>query len=329
MMGSGTMEETIELSDSGAMLAIFGPRDRNLRRIREAFPVRIVARNGILKISGESEPVARCAELFTVLAEAAGRTGAVTERQVADAIVAAVEPEAAGLESIDVLAKKRLIRAKSVGQKKLIEAVLSHDLVICAGPAGSGKTYLAVALAVNALKHQRVRKIILARPAVEAGERLGFLPGDMLAKVNPYLRPLYDALHDMMDFTQIRRYMDDDMIEVVPLAFMRGRTLNDSFVILDEAQNTTVTQMKMFLTRFGGGSKVVVNGDDSQIDLPREETSGLIHVAGVLKGVPGVAMVRLTHLDIVRHPLVQRIVNAYGRADGRRTDREGTARGEA
>jgi len=308
------MEEAIRLPDSGTTLALFGPRDRYLRRIREAFPVSIVARNGILRISGDSEPVTRCAELFTALAETVDRLGALTDDLVAEAIAAATEPTDTRTGSIDILSKKTSIKPRSPGQKAFVEAVRAHDLVICAGPAGSGKTYLAVALAVNALKHERVRKIVLARPAVEAGERLGFLPGDMLAKVNPYLRPLYDALHDMMDYTQIRRYMDDDMIEVIPLAFMRGRTLNDSFIILDEAQNCTVIQMKMFLTRFGNGSKVIVNGDDSQIDLPEKETSGLIHVQEVLKGVPGVAMVRLSHVDIVRHPLVQRIVNAYDRS---------------
>jgi phosphate starvation-inducible PhoH-like protein len=188
-------------------------------------------------------------------------------------------------------------------------------MVFCLGPAGTGKTYLAVAVAVNLLKHQKMKRMILARPAVEAGEKLGFLPGDMQAKVNPYLRPLLDALHDMMDFEHIKRFMVNDIIEVIPLAFMRGRTLNDSVIILDEAQNTTASQMMMFLTRMGHGSKVIVTGDDSQVDLPEDVTSGLTDARDRLKGIKGISFVTLEREDIVRHRLVQNIVDAYGRKD--------------
>jgi phosphate starvation-inducible PhoH-like protein len=192
-----------------------------------------------------------------------------------------------------------------------VKAIRTHDLVICVGPAGTGKTYLAVATAVEALRDQSIRKIVLVRPAVEAGESLGFLPGDMQAKINPYLRPLQDALREMIDHEQVRRYMEDDVIEVAPLAYMRGRTLNNAFIIMDEAQNTTVGQMKMFLTRLGEGSKMVVSGDTSQVDLPHHARSGLVDALHRLQGVEGVASVRLTGSDIVRHRLVQEIVRAY------------------
>ena len=193
---------------------------------------------------------------------------------------------------------------------------MTRDMVFCTGPAGTGKTYLAVAVAVHMLKHQQSKRLILVRPAVEAGEKLGFLPGDMQAKVNPYLRPLFDALHDMMDYDQIRRFMVNDLIEVIPLAFMRGRTLNDSVIILDEAQNTTVAQMMMFLTRMGHGSKMIVTGDDSQVDLPPDTVSGLLDAKGRLTGIDGLSFVVLERGDIVRHRLVQHIVEAYGKDRG-------------
>ena len=205
------------------------------------------------------------------------------------------------------------MRPKTEGQKRYMEAVMQHDLTFCIGPAGTGKTYLAVAAAAHLLKHGQARRIVLARPAVEAGERLGFLPGDLQAKVNPYLRPLFDALNDMMDFEQVRRFMTNDVIEVIPLAFMRGRTLNDSVIILDEAQNTTPSQMLMFLTRLGHDSKMIVTGDTSQVDLPEEQKSGLVDATEKLKGIKGIGMVVLERGDIVRHRLVQNIVNAYER----------------
>ncbi|MGE3999650.1 MAG: PhoH family protein, partial [Planctomycetaceae bacterium] len=201
--------------------------------------------------------------------------------------------------------------ARTAGQATYIDANRRHDLVFCTGPAGCGKTYLAVAMALNALRKELVRKIVLVRPAVEAGERLGFLPGDMLAKVNPFLRPLLDALTDMLDYEQVRRYLEHDVIEILPLAFMRGRTLNETFIILDEAQNTTVTQMKMFLTRMGEGSRIVVTGDETQVDLPVHVTSGIVDAVHRLKHLQGVAVVELTGRDIVRHRLVREIVKAY------------------
>lgn len=213
--------------------------------------------------------------------------------------------------AIDLFEKARSVRPRTPGQEKYVEAIRGNDLVFCTGPAGCGKTYLAVAMALNALRTEQVRKIVLVRPAVEAGEKLGFLPGDMLAKVNPYLRPLLDALVDILNFDQVKRYMENDIIEIVPLAFMRGRTLNDTFIILDEAQNTTATQMKMFLTRMGEGSKIVVTGDTTQIDLPERVKSGLGDAISRLGDVPGVEAVKLSGHDIVRHRLVREIVRAY------------------
>lgn len=226
-------------------------------------------------------------------------------------------------QPIDLFEKARSVRPKSPGQERYVEAIRGNDLVFSTGPAGSGKTFLAVAMALNALRTEQVRKIVLVRPAVEAGEKLGFLPGDMLAKVNPYLRPLLDALIDILSFDQVKRYMEHDVIEIVPLAFMRGRTLNDTFIILDEAQNTTATQMKMFLTRMGEGSRIVVTGDSTQIDLPERVKSGLADAISRLTDVPGVEVVKLTGHDIVRHRLVREIVRAYDDDHKRKRSRSG------
>ncbi|MDA1162712.1 MAG: PhoH family protein [Planctomycetota bacterium] len=214
-------------------------------------------------------------------------------------------------ENIDLFEKTRRVKPRTEGQARYVNAIRENDLVLCLGPAGCGKTYLAVAMALNALRTELVRKIVLVRPAVEAGEKLGFLPGDLLAKVNPYLRPLLDALADIVSFEQVKRYMENDIIEIVPLAYMRGRTLNDTFIILDEAQNTTSTQMQMFLTRMGENSRIVVTGDPTQVDLPNHVTSGLIDAANRLLGIPGVEAVELSGQDIVRHRLVRDIVRAY------------------
>lgn len=311
------MELNIALENPQKSGMLFGPADRHLKRIREAFGVQLFARQGQVKVTGSAKNVSRAAAVLEHLQRRVRRDETVTDQAVAEAIsAAAAEDKKQASEVLDVYASGQLVKAKTPGQQRYIEAMRSHDLVFSTGPAGTGKTYLAVAVAVHLLKHQRIKRLILVRPAVEAGEKLGFLPGDMQAKVNPYLRPLLDALHDMMDYDQIRRFMANDLIEVIPLAFMRGRTLNDSCIILDEAQNTTRAQMMMFLTRMGHGSKMIVTGDDSQIDLPPDVVSGLLDAQQRLSGIKGLAFVRLDRGDIVRHRLVQNIVDAYGREVG-------------
>jgi phosphate starvation-inducible PhoH-like protein len=310
------VELTLTLDEGTRPLALFGQNDRNLRLIRESLGVRIAARGDALKLSGDPEAVSRAVELIEELrgrlkgrghlgaddvADALGRLGRRRGRRVA--------------EELTVYARGTVIRPRSDGQRQYMAAVRTNDLVFCTGPAGTGKTYLAVAAAVHALKGEQVKRLILARPAVEAGEKLGFLPGDMLAKVNPYLRPLFDSLHDMMEFDQIRRFMENDLIEVIPLAFMRGRTFNDAFIILDEAQNTSAAQMLMVLTRMGQRSKMVLTGDVTQIDLPDPSASGMLDAWGRLRGVKGIGFCRLSERDIVRHSLVQTIVNLYERTD--------------
>ncbi|MCY2929922.1 MAG: PhoH family protein [Planctomycetota bacterium] len=312
------MELSIVLEQPQKAAELFGPSDRHLRMIRDALGVQIFARDGQVKVTGSARNVSRAAAVMETLQRAQRHHRPVTADQVAEAIsgAAAADADHAGREMLDVYAAGHLVAARTAGQKRYIDALQEHDLVFCVGPAGTGKTYLAVAFAVHMLKHHRAKRLILARPAVEAGEKLGFLPGDMQAKVNPYLRPLFDALHDMMDYEQIRRFMVNDVIEVIPLAFMRGRTLNDSVIILDEAQNTTASQMLMFLTRMGHGSKMIVTGDDSQIDLEPGTTSGLDDARQRLNGIQGLSYMRLEKADIVRHRLVQNIVEAYERNGG-------------
>ncbi|MBS3734431.1 MAG: PhoH family protein [Phycisphaerae bacterium] len=287
--------------------------------LRDALGVQIFARKGRIKLTGAAKNVSRAAAVLENLQRAVRQGRHVGADAVATAIsdTAADEAKQAS-EMLDVYAAGQVIRARTPGQQRYLNAMRTRDLVFCMGPAGTGKTYLAVAMAVHMLKRQRAKRLVLVRPAVEAGEKLGFLPGDMQAKVNPYLRPLFDALHDMMEYDQIRRFMVNDLIEVIPLAFMRGRTLNDSCIILDEAQNTTASQMLMFLTRMGHGAKMIVTGDDSQIDLEQPGRSGLIDARRRLSGLDEVAFVRLERADIVRHRLVQSVVDAYGRnGDGR------------
>ncbi|MFP4053119.1 MAG: PhoH family protein [Phycisphaerae bacterium] len=311
------MELSIPLEHPARARTLFGPGDKHLRMIRDAMGVQVFAREGTIKLTGGAKNVSRAAAVIERLQRSMRKDRDLNPGDVAEAISsAAQEQKGKASEVLDVYVSGQLVQPKTPGQKRYIDAVRSHDLVFCTGPAGTGKTYLAVAIAVHMLKHKLAKRLILVRPAVEAGEKLGFLPGDMQAKVNPYLRPLFDALHDMMDYDQIRRFMVNDLIEVIPLAFMRGRTLNDSFIILDEAQNTTAAQMLMFLTRMGHGSKVVVTGDDSQVDLSSEVRSGLLDAKRRLKGVKGVAQVRLERADIVRHRLVQTIVEAYQRTNG-------------
>jgi phosphate starvation-inducible PhoH-like protein len=293
-------------------LALFGTRDQHLRKIRDSLGVSVSGRDDRIHIEGRDEAVAHATEVFERLKELASRYGAVTPAEVAD-ILSQVTGKSDEVEHtpIELQHAGRPIRPRTSGQARYVEAIAKHDLVFCVGPAGTGKTYLAVAMAVQALKQEIIRKIVLVRPAVEAGESLGFLPGDLQAKINPYLRPLLDALREMMDYDQIKRHTEQDLIEMIPLAYMRGRTLNDAFVILDEAQNTTVAQMKMFLTRMGLGTKMVVSGDTTQVDLPAHARSGLIDALHRLRNIKGFSEVTLNNEDIVRHRLVQDIVRAY------------------
>ena len=326
------MELTISLPHGDERLAMTGTAERNLKIIRESLGVNITARDGSLRITGDSQAVGRAAHVLEMLSRAAKRNHPFTRQQLLESIATvgnlpAPETHVGGgvrhhhaapssgndpNGGFEVYLRNRQVRAMTPGQQRYIETIQKHDLSFCIGPAGTGKTYLAVAAAAAMLRRGEVRKLMLVRPAVEAGEKLGFLPGDMQQKVNPYLRPLLDALHDMMDFDQIQRFMATDVIEIIPLAFMRGRTLNEAAVILDEAQNTTKAQMLMFLTRLGHGSKMVVTGDTSQIDLEDPRQSGLIDAARRLMRVPGIGFVTLEQSDIVRHSLVQRIVEAYG-----------------
>jgi len=291
--------------------SLFGTRDRNLRRLRDVLHIDVVLRGDELHLHGAPAQVERGTEVLTELRSVIERQGYLEDDEFDRVLGRSQEFVDPHTESIDVFHKARRVTPRTAGQKRYAQAIREHDLVFCWGPAGSGKTYLAVAMAVHALRQEQVRKIVLVRPAVEAGEKLGFLPGDMLAKVNPYLRPLLDALGDILDFDQVQRYLDKDVIEIIPLAFMRGRTLNHTFMILDEAQNTTLTQMKMFLTRMGERSKIVVTGDATQTDLPEHVESGLHDALVRLRNVPGIGVVELTAEDIVRHPLVRRIVAAY------------------
>ena len=326
-------EANINLTDPAVILSLFGPQDQYLKIIRNHFGVAITHRDGKLKIVGEEEAVRRATALLELLHQRVQQQGVLSLQDVrgaisggttvqSDATSDTTDPEAranrprptpgrSSVVEVNLPHLHRKIKPKTEGQAAYIKAIREHDLTLCRGPAGCGKTYLAVALAVEALKSQTIQKIVLVRPAVEAGESLGFLPGDLQAKLNPYLRPLLDGLNEMLDYDQVKYLMEHDVIEVIPLAYMRGRTLNRAFIILDEAQNTTSAQMKMFLTRMGEYSKIVVSGDITQVDLPGGVTSGLRDAWHRLTGLRGVSFVSLTAADIVRHPLVQDIVNRY------------------
>lgn len=314
-------EATISSVEQQFVLPLFGAKDQHLRRLRDKFDVNITHRNGQVRISGESkQAVAQATDAIEQLTEIVKRKGNLTPA-LFDETIARITGESAPrkpVESIETLQVGKEIRPRTPGQANYVESMRNNDLVFSVGPAGSGKTYLAVAMAVEALKNQSVRKIVLVRPAVEAGESLGFLPGDLQAKINPYLRPLLDAIHEMIGYDQVQQLIQRDVIEVCPLAYMRGRTLNEAFIILDEAQNTTIAQMKMFLTRMGNASKIVVSGDQTQVDLPPRTKSGLIDALRRLKRIEGVGVVYLTSEDIVRHRLVTDIVRAY---DGDSNDR--------
>ena len=306
------MELSLKLERPDKHVQLFGAADANLRVMREMCEVTVTARDGHVKISGSESAVAQAANLFQLMQNRLERTDCITKADMRDLVVDAARNKAsAPRRQIQVYVRSRTIAARTAGQDEYIRAIEKSTLTFCTGPAGTGKTYLAVAMAVAMLKQNNIRRIVLARPAVEAGEKLGFLPGDLQEKVNPYLRPLFDALGDMMEYAQVKRFLFNDVIEVIPLAFMRGRTFNDAVIILDEAQNTTAGQMLMVLTRLGHDSKMIVTGDDSQSDLEEGQVSGLVDAMGRLKGIKGIAFSRLTQSDIVRHRLVQNIVRAY------------------
>ena len=312
------MEQRISIERMEQAVNIFGSFDENIRLLEKEFNVTVTNRDGELRISGEAEDVMHAAKAVQAMLTLSSRGEALGEqnvRYIIDMVRTGKEEQISELAG-DVLcisAKGRPVKPKTLGQKEYIASVLKNTVTIGVGPAGTGKTYLAGAAAVQAFREKQVNRIILTRPAVEAGERLGFLPGDLQSKVDPYLRPLYDALFDMLGAETYQKYLERGNIEVAPLAYMRGRTLDDSFIILDEAQNTSREQMKMFLTRMGFGSKVVITGDITQIDLPGDKPSGLKEAMKVLKGVEGVSICQLSKADVVRHVMVQRIIEAYAR----------------
>ena len=310
------MEQRISIERLEQAVNIFGSFDENIILLEKEFDVTVVSRDGELRVEGEEENVALAAKAVEALLTLSSRGEIIGEQNVRYVVglVRAGKEERITELTGDVLcisAKGRPIKPKTIGQKEYIKSVLNNTITIGVGPAGTGKTYLAVAAAVQAFRDKQVNRIILTRPAVEAGERLGFLPGDLQSKVDPYLRPLYDALFDMLGAETYQKYLERGNIEVAPLAYMRGRTLDDSFIILDEAQNTSREQMKMFLTRLGFGSKIVITGDTTQIDLPPDKMSGLKEAMRVLRNVEGIGICQLTNADVVRHVMVQRIVKAY------------------
>lgn len=316
-------ESTLTLGDPQLAIQLFGPQDTHLRKVRNQLGVAITHRNGTIRVAGPSHSVDIATGILEKLKEKIVRGGIIQPDEIdglldqatSNSLEASIDPRA---ESKDVAigSAGRRVKPRTPGQSTYVDAIRAHDLTLCSGPAGCGKTYLAVATAVEAYRAKLIRKIVLVRPAVEAGESLGYLPGDLKEKLNPYLRPLLDAINEMVDFDQVKFLMEQEVIEVIPLAYMRGRTLNQAFIILDEAQNATVAQMKMFLTRMGRGSKVVVSGDTSQVDLPPGVTSGLRDAIQRLGAIEGIAVIKLHESDIVRHPLVQRIVTAYEQTQG-------------
>ena len=318
-------EQSINIERMEETVSLFGALDENIRLVEREFDVTIVSRDGELKVTGDGENVRWGVQAVQGLLTLSGRGEELNEqtvRYVLSLVRAgrAEEIESFGRDVLCVTAKGKPVKAKTVGQTHYVKAIQNNTITLGVGPAGTGKTYLAVAAAVAAFRAKQVNRIILTRPAVEAGERLGFLPGDLQSKVDPYLRPLYDALFEMLGAESYEKYLERGNIEVAPLAYMRGRTLDDSFIILDEAQNTSKEQMKMFLTRMGFGSKIVITGDVTQIDLPGDKVSGLKEAMRVLRGIEDIAICRLTDSDVVRHVLVQRIIQAY-EADERRQEK--------
>lgn len=309
------MVEKVITLENISLLDFLGSDDENLRQIASAFPQsKIVARGNEIRIKGQAPEILRINDILNMLLEHFGRFGQITPENVKDYISlenTPLDPQQVKNEIILYGNKGIVIKPKSANQKKLVESSFKNDLVFALGPAGSGKTYIAVALAVRALKNREVKRIIITRPAVEAGENLGFLPGDLQEKLDPYLRPIYDALGDMVPSEKLKFYQETRVIEIAPLAYMRGRTLHDAFILLDEAQNTTSQQIKMFLTRMGPNSKVIITGDQSQVDLPTRQKSGLSESLKILKDVKGIGVVQLSGKDVVRHRLVKSIIDAY------------------
>ncbi|ADK06870.1 TPA: PhoH family protein [Bacillus cereus biovar anthracis] len=319
-MAEQLVEMNQQLENTNEAIALFGVNDAHLKVIERELNVSIITRGETVHVSGAVETVILVEKILQQLLVVIRKGVSITERDVAYAIQLAQQGKIAQFEElyeeeIFKTAKGKSIRVKTMGQRRYIHAMKKNDIVFGIGPAGTGKTYLAVVMAVRALKQGYVKKIILTRPAVEAGESLGFLPGDLKEKVDPYLRPLYDALHDILGQEYTQRMMERGVIEIAPLAYMRGRTLDDSFVILDEAQNTTGAQIKMFLTRLGFSSKMVITGDPSQVDLPKGVKSGLTLASNILSGVSGLSFITLEQTDVVRHPLVQRIIEAYDKME--------------
>jgi len=317
------------LRDNDEARAVFGPQGTHIRMLDQQYGCKVRDRGNEVTMEGDVQAVERVAEVIDALISLTRKGHAVSERDVAYAMnleQTGELPELLSLysEELAISFRGKPIRVKTLGQRTYVQAIRKHDIVFGIGPAGTGKTYLAVVLAYLALKRADAKRIVLTRPAVEAGENLGFLPGDLQEKVDPYLRPLYDALQDVMGPEQLARALERGLIEVAPLAYMRGRTLEDAFVILDEAQNTTPEQMKMFLTRLGFGAKMVITGDVTQIDLPRGKRSGLREASRILDGVEGIAFVQLEDADVVRHPLVQRMIRAYAQHEAGQGERDGT-----
>jgi len=308
------MIERVIILDGTDPAIFFGTNNSNIQLIKSLFPkLRIIARGNVMKVIGDEVELVAFEEKMQELEEYAGQYNVLTEEAILKIVKGKPDNNApAKLENLIIYGMNgKPIVARTPNQKRLVEEFDNNDMLFAIGPAGSGKTYTAIALAVRALKNKEVRKIILSRPAVEAGEKLGFLPGDMKDKIDPYLQPLYDALEDMIPVSKLKEYIENKVIQIAPLAFMRGRTLNDAVIILDEAQNTTTQQIKMFITRLGMNAKMIITGDITQIDLPPSQRSGLIHAMKLLKGIPGIGQIEFDKSDIVRHKLVQRIVEAY------------------
>jgi phosphate starvation-inducible protein PhoH and related proteins len=323
MADQPTISRNLTLDSRDEAILLFGSRDQNLRMLRDGLGVRLIARGDTVQIDGPEEAVSMTERAFQQLRSILRNNSRLVPEDVKTVLeIVRAGTDSAAAPKLTMLDGGKYLRPRTDGQSRYVSAMRDNDVVICVGPAGTGKTFLAVGWAVTLLRQGAVKKIVLVRPAVEAGERLGFLPGDLVAKINPYLRPLFDSLNDMMEPDQVRRYMENDIIEIVPLAYMRGRTLNNAVIILDEGQNATTAQMKMFLTRMGNNSKIVVTGDMTQTDLPRTIKSGLVDAVHRLKNIERLAIVHLDEHDIVRHPLVQNIVKAYEEETPRKRHRE-------